>query len=101
MVITIKQGETVKIETSVLDVDGEVADLSGATVVFALKRKGVDTVVTKVPTITGNKLSITLNTSDTSIVGEYSYEFRMKLNSEEDSLDMGRIKILKALVYGL
>lgn len=101
MIISIKQGETVKLETSVLDAEGQVADLAGAIVKFALKKKDVETVIVKEPTVLLNVISIMLNSEDTSEIGEYYYEFRIKLNGEEDSVDFGRINITKALIYGL
>ena len=101
MNISIRQGETVKLETSVLDVTGQAADLSGAIVKFAIKKKDVDTVVIKDPTVLLNVISLTLDSTDTSEVGEYFYEFRIKLNGEEDSVDFGKIQITRALVYGL
>lgn len=101
MNIIIKQGETIKLTTTVLDSSGDDADLSSAIVKFAIKNKSSNTTIIKTPTVSGNVISLTLYSEDTRQIGNYVYEFRIKLNGEEDSIDDGTIRIEEALVYGL
>lgn len=94
-------GETIKLETSVMNTDGTAANLTGVVAKFAYRLKEDRTPIIKECVVTSNKLSITLLPSETLVAGEYEYEFRIKLNGEEDSIDQGTITLTESLIKGL
>jgi hypothetical protein len=98
MNISAYTGETVKIQTTVLDVDGNAADLTGAIARFSFSLvDGTGEVVSKDCTVTDNVLSITLEPADTQHEGWYFYEFRILLNGEEDMVQRGRMNLIKSV----
>ena len=101
MIISAYAGETIKIETTILDQNGTPIDLSDGVAKFALKLKDSDVVVVKDATIMTNHISVTLSSTETSITGRYEYEFRTLLNGEEDRVDGGVLIIQNSLFKGL
>lgn len=98
MNISAYTGETIKIETTVLDALGSAADLTGAVARFSFAlADGTGEVVSKDCTVTGNVLSITLQPADTQISGSYYYEFRILLNGEEDMVERGRMNLAQSV----
>lgn len=94
------QGETVKLEVEVLDTLGAAADLTGATVKFAMRCPDL-TLVEKTPTVTSNVLSVELLPSETLQSGIHKYEFRISLNDEVDSLRIGLLNIESSVITAM
>jgi len=100
MIIEAYQGETVKIETSVVDTSGNAANLTGAIAKFALLQPSGDK-ITKDCSISENVVQITLSPEETADVGFYRFEIRIKLNDEVDSLVIGDMQIRESLITSI
>lgn len=94
------QGETVKIETAVLDTTGQSADLTGVVAKFALLKPNNQRII-KDCEISENILKVTLSPEDTMQIGKYRYEFRIKLNNEVDSLLVDILDIKQAIITSM
>lgn len=94
-------GETIKFEFLVQDDAGAPLDLTGAVAIFAMRKNGTSTnAVERACTldIPNSKLLFTLLSAETVTKGTYKYEVRMKRDSETDSLLIGEITLLDALL---
>ena len=89
-------GETIKLITAIKASDGSPADLSTATIVFALKKPN-GAITFKTPTIDGNRVEVILY-SELDIPGEYVYEIKLSLNGEVDTVARDTISLHQSLV---
>lgn len=85
MTITKFVGEDVDFEFTVLDSEGAAADLQGATVQFAVRRKGeLENLIDRTPTITGNVVTDSLTSAETIVLtaGNYIWEFKVAMDGD-------------------
>lgn len=99
MIIHAKAGETVKLETTVLDTNGSAMDLSDETVKFRYKYilddPDDEVVVSADATVVSNVVSYTLTGTMTATEGRIAYEFW--LDVAEDCIDSGIINLKGSL----
>ena len=77
----IYQGETIPIETAMVDTLNEPLDLSSATCKFSLKYPDL-TVIDIIPTVSLNVISVALATDQTTQTGIYTYQFKVTIDGE-------------------
>lgn len=93
MVIQAYTGETINIKLTVSNLES----LEGAIAKFALKGRNGE-MVNKDCTIEDNALLVTLEPSETMIAGSYTYEFRIKIGTEVDSLIIDKLIINESVI---
>lgn len=93
-------GETIKLETSVLNADGTAATLLSATAKFGIAFTPGDTSLYDC-VITENVVSCTLPSADTTKEGIYPFEFRLKMNNEVRCLAVGTLGLTKYLLTSI
>ena len=91
----IYQGETLLIENEVLDVNGEPANLTQATIRVDLKLPDGEVAVLQ-HEVTENIISIALATDQTTQVGVYTYQFKVTIEDEVKKT-LGVFKVNKAV----
>lgn len=75
------QGETLKVEISVVDGAGDPKDLTGADAQMAYKKAGEDA-VEKSCSIASSQVSVLFSAADTAVMsGQYSLEIKVKDSS--------------------
>lgn len=89
-------GETIKIITKIKASDGSPADLSIATIVFALKKPNGSTIF-KTPTIDENSVEVVLY-EEVDVAGEYQYELKISINGEVDTVARDTIMLHQSLI---
>ena len=87
MTYRFKTGESIRIGHMV----SNVVDLNDATVTFGFINLDTGEVIVKTPTINGNILDVTLDSSDTMIAGAYKYEFWVIIDQMADCVQEGYI----------
>ena len=96
---TAKIGETIKFKFSVQDDAGHPLDITGANVKFALRKNGTSAnLVERACTINQDEIWFTLTSAETATKGNYTYECRMEFETDTESLVMGTIELLFALL---
>ena len=97
--ITAFTGETIRIRLTVYAEDGSLEDLTGVVARFAMRKNGATTnVIEKACTVDGSDLVVNLSSSETATSGNYSYEFRIRLDGETDSLIIGNLTLNRSLL---
>ena len=91
----IYQGETIPIETAMVDTLNEPLDLSSATCKFSLKYPDL-TVIDIIPTVSLNVISVALATDQTTQTGIYTYQFTVTLDGEIKK-KIGVFKVISAV----
>ena len=92
-------GETVRIRLTVYAEDGSLEDLTGFVARFSI-RKNVTTnnALEKTCTVEGSDLVVNLSSTETATAGNYTYEFRIRLDGETDSLIIGNLTLNRSLL---
>ena len=91
----IYQGETIPIETAMVDTLNKPLDLSSATCKFSLKYPDL-TVIDIIPTVSLNVISVALATDQTTQTGIYTYQFTVTLDGEIKK-KIGVFKVISAV----
>ena len=86
-------GETINIKLVVENLD----TLVDAIAKFAVRGRDGE-MISKDCTIDGNALLVTLEPSETMIAGSYTYEFRIKIGTEVDSLIIDKLIINESVI---
>ena len=96
--INIYQGETAYLEVTVLNEDGQAADLNGATAKF-ICAKGTET-LKKDCTIVGNVVKVKLLPEDTdNMSGNYKFEIKLKdVANDVDTILYSSFTVQKSLL---
>jgi hypothetical protein len=94
-----KIGETIKFKFNVQDDAGHPLDITGANVMFGFRKNNAATnLVERACTINHDEIWFTLASEETQVKGAYTYECRMEFAGENESLVMGEINLLFALL---
>lgn len=92
-----KTGETISISCIV----GNVVDFNLADVKFGFTNIELGEMVLKTPSVTGNELSVTLESADTKIAGAYLYEFWVIIGGIADCIGEGYIVLRESKMKGV